>query len=238
MSETMPHGMYLNCLPKSASYFLLELFSRGLGLRYNEDVGGVFPFRTTRAGFFSELVRNRWLCRGHEFANTYHRHEINESLDRMVVHLRDIRAALFSFVKSFGRINQTVIRVHQPPSDYLERSEAWQIDWALEIFVPLYSDWICGWLDLSRTPSFTTKILFTTFEDFKTSSRNFVRNILEFYDCPYESFIWPDIKPTVGVLNYRSGSKDEWRTVFTAAQRRRANTLISPRLFDRFGWDP
>ena len=77
--------------------------------------------------------------------------------------------------------------------------------------------------------------MFTRHEDLAKDSNTFFKSILDFYEIDFSLFTMPQ-PPEPGKSNFRKGSVNEWREVFTLEQREKATSLIPQDLFDRFEW--
>lgn len=238
--EYAPPGIYLNCLPKSGSEYIATLLSQGLCAECCESSGGVFPDLYAQQNFFVLLRQNRWISRGHEPYNRYHKIQIGEALDKMVVHVRDPRAAALSFCHYLPKLwqkNPMVAEYHGITPTFFSKPFSEQLDWTIECFMPIMVKWINGWLDAEKDSDFKTEIFFTTFERFKLSNQDYVNELLSFYGIDRSCFTWPPLQPKSGALNFRKGSVDEWRTTFSASQMTKATQLIDDSWFERFGWE-
>jgi hypothetical protein len=74
-----------------------------------------------------------------------------------------------------------------------------------------------------------------SFESFRAEPAAYFERVLEFYAVPRERFA---ADAQAEVVHLRKGEIDEWRGVFTEAQRRRAWDSIPEDLAEAFGWQP
>ena len=75
----------------------------------------------------------------------------------------------------------------------------------------------------------------TRFEDFRTGEEVFCRSILDHYGIGDMAMNMHPLAPSDGALHRRKGEADEWRSVFSAAQRERASAMLPADLCERSG---
>jgi hypothetical protein len=230
--------IYLNCLPKSGSDYLVNLLCKGMRLRHLERGGGAFPESYLWHDYFSR-VGSGWVYRGHEKYNRYHKYQIGLYLDRMVVHVRDPRAAVLSFTHyadTIARDSASLARYHHIDSAFLALPLPDKLDLMIDYMTPLMVEWIESWLQAQRDPDFGTRILFTTFENLRQSRESFLTGMLEFYGVGHTRA--RDIQEGLDIksVNFRKGEIDEWRKVMSGSQRDRINRYLPDSLLERFSW--
>ncbi|WP_449419493.1 tetratricopeptide repeat protein [Phormidium nigroviride] len=235
-------GIFLNTLPKSGSMYVLEAISNGLNkpwMRIAVDDGEIIS-----RGDVNILAAEMKLAHEHLPASLRNLCLITETLDRLIVHVRDPRQAMLSWVhhlsKTIAETEDVISLMHIIPDaeNYFSLSLTDQISWQIEkghLFV--FIKFIEGWLDAEAAPSFYPKILFTKYEDLAAYPQAFFESILNFYEIDKSRFTFPE-PPQQGKLHYRQGRADEWREVFTPEQAAKASSMIPKRLFERFGWSP
>jgi len=235
--------MLLAALPKSGSVFLFHGMTTGTGKgRISGIQGGAFPNFTISQSGMIFLLSYRLATHTHLAPSRTNLIELGARfrLDRMVVHVRDPRQALVSwyyFMSAVLRDLEPSQGLHyEVPADYLAWPQHRQLDWQIERMLPWFVDWIAGWLDASAYPHFTTRILFTTFEDMVADTKNFFDRILEFYEIDRAGFTYPEPPRVHGDRNFRRGEVDEWRRLLAPDQVERVSAAIPAPMFDRFGW--
>lgn len=163
-------------------------------------------------------------------------------IDKMVVHFRDPRQALVSWVYYFDKLFQQgrPILGSQDidiPLDYFEKTFEEKVDIMIQLFYPLFIEYIGGWLAYERegVPKWGMKVLFTEFGKMKSDPDAFFNEIYDFYGItPALSQGRVDVQ---GVnLHYRKGKLEEWRQAFTADQIDRTSAMITGEMVERFGW--
>jgi Sulfotransferase domain len=233
----------INTLPKSGSKFILRALQRTLQV---DDIrilyGGL-----TRAGLSEpNLIRfaagNR-ICQEHLPPEQHIVAGLELRAPRMVLHVRDPRAALVSWVHHVNTIYRKghIVAILQGveqrlPEDYFERAIPDQLAWQVDHFLPTTTRWISGWMDIIDQQSDKLQILLTRYEDLSGDSDALLMRILAFYgiDCPQEWLYRQD--PKVGKWNYRAGTKEDWRAAYSPELLARASAMIAPRERERFGW--
>ncbi|MEG3969484.1 tetratricopeptide repeat protein [Microcoleus sp. T2B6] len=235
-------GIFLNTLPKSGSMYVLEAISNGLKkpwMRIAVDDG-----ENISRGAVNILAAKMKLAHEHLPASLRNLCLITEVLDRLIVHVRDPRQAMLSWVhhlsKTIAETEDVISLMHMIPDaeNYFSLPLTEQISWQIEKgHLSAVINFIEGWLDAEADPSFYPKILFTKYEDLAADPQAFFESILNFYEIDKSRFTFPE-PPQQGKLHYRKGRADEWREVFTAEQVEKASSMIPQRLFDKFGWPP
>ena len=234
-------GILINCLPKSASEYLRELLAQCLEKRIVEPTGGRFPDNRVRTGFIAHAYRNGWLMRGHISPNRHNLIEVDESIPKMVLHVRDPRASLLSLYHQLhtfrGRPEQrSYFRYYGLDETFFNQSEERQLDWMIDTFFRGLVSWIDDWLDAVESKELSTVVHLTTFESFVQDRSVFVEDVLRFLDIDPVLLKPIELKPRSGVLNFRRGAIDEWRDTMSSEQRSRLTNAMPERMTERFAW--
>ncbi len=231
-------SILVNCLPGSGSIFIRNKLMEGLGL-VNYNLGDTAFPHFTLDPYMVQRVSMGWVTTHSHFpATPINLHHLDLMVPKMVVHVRDPRPALLSQVHHLIN-NPKWIKVHypRPPADYETRSLTEQIDWYLDNMIPLYAEWIEGWVDAASDPELSTEILFTRHDDLAEDPQAFFNSILDFFEIDRGEFRADLSRPVREKADhFRKGDNNEWREVFTAEQADRAARLIGERVLDRFGW--
>lgn len=233
-------GIFIASLPKSGTVYLQEKLCEGLNKPpLGTPSGGIFPNVSIPRLVIDRLNERGAVyvihCRPCEFNIT----EVSHRLDRLVVHVRDPRQALLSwvhFLPQAMRNADPVMHYHYHlPDDYQHYTLEQQIDWQIDHHFADFVAFIEGWWDASQRPGMKTRFLFTRHEDLAENPRQFFLDLLDFYQIPATAFVFPEA-PKLGLHNFRSGRTDEWRLAFTPAQIEKATAMIPRRLIERFDW--
>jgi len=215
--------------PKSGSVFMLNTLGEGLDCPStlvvpleHLDVFGPSPTR------LAEVAGGGVVCVDHLFANAETLDAMRAAgLTRLVVHLRDPRAATLSWchnlvdapyvsIPSRERVRRRVTRT---PASF----EADYLDW-LPLWCRFQEDWLRAvdegvpGLDLMRTD----------FEDL-ADERAFFARLLGFFGCDVELFTADVLERSreVRAGHFRRGLKREWETVLSPETQARQATIIA-----------
>lgn len=236
-----------NTMPKSGSIFIENWLAHSLGLNQMKVAVCLFPDDLVIRDKLEELAKGNAIAQQHLPAKDINLRFIAARLGSLVVHVRDPRQATLSWTHHLDNFHAHrddvpacalgLEAVSPPlPDDYFswefERKLAYQVDHHL----PLLVDWVTGWLEASEHKACGLNILLTTYEDFVASPRRFVEKILDHFSIPHDKFLW-DLMPGKDPENhYRVGKTDEWRDVFSDADKAKATSMITPNLCKTFGW--
>ena len=228
-------------LPRAGSVFVYVGLMRGLSkVGIGGVMAGAFPNFVLCQEGFQQMMNWRATSHTHLSPLEVNLREIGQRyrLERMLVHVRDPRQALLSwhdFLPGVIRaLDPTQAAHYRLPADYLDWTSDRQLEWLVDNWLPVITDWIVGWTKAPELEYFKTKILYTTFEEMVKDQSAFFRRILDFYYIDYDLFVEP--KRERGVANYREGHTDSWRYVLSPSQKRRAAEIVPIWLLKKFGW--
>lgn len=233
-------GLFLNCLPKSASYYLADAFCAGLHAPFDSPQAGVFPenrlaVRRTQVG-----AGNGTVMRGHISPDRTNLRVLFAVVDRMVLHLRDPRdaaASLYKRVEADGPRDPVFRAMLGLEDTFFERSPESRADWFVQTYAPSFAHWTQDWLTVIERDPACPPVLVTTFEEFHNDARSFVSKVLRFHDRDPDCFDWAAVKPPErGKQNYRQGRVGDFVNVFNARQQAQMNSLLPAALRERFAW--
>jgi hypothetical protein len=229
----------LAALPKTAGVYIYSTLLKGLYFDSYALTNGVFPDDLIMWKRWTQFAEGNKAAHNHLEGSPANLWYIKTFGMRLVVHVRDPRAILLSWIHHLASIKREAEAlphpVIAPPDDYYEKPLSWRIDWMIDHHLEVFVCWIERWLDAEV--SHPNTVLFTRYEDFAHDKAGFLNEILDFYGIPRSRFHDPML-PLVREFNFRTGRMDEWRDVFDERQRQRASSAVPPRLFERFGWDP
>lgn len=236
--KTLP--ILIVSMPKSGTIYLGRSLSEILGKRlldfnhsgYFPDIG--LPNRAMRT-----LAATRGVYAIHPTPNRFNITEIEQNLDRIVLHVRDPRQAMISwchFMTQFANSNNTPAMVHSGlPGDFAAMPFDARLDWLIDNHLPRWTEWAEQWRQVAESGATRFRVLITRHEDLAADPEAFFARLLSFHDIDPGAVALPR-RPQAGDLNFRSGETDEWRTLMTRRQQARAASHISRDSAAAFGW--
>lgn len=234
-------SIVITTLPKSASESIWNKLAEGLGIAQCYLSLGLFPDCCLIPSRVSAVGQGGVSTKEH-IAPTRHNLATLKAagINRIVVHHRDPRQATLSWAH-FARDDVTrrlmapLWRKIMPPADVIARDLEGQIDWCIDRYMPFLIEFLADWRAVAADPAGGFKVLFESFEAFRGDADGYCERVLDFYEIPRERFA---ADAQAATIHLRKGEIDEWRSVFTAAQRERAWSLIPRDMADAFGWEP
>jgi hypothetical protein len=158
---------------------------------------------------------------------------------RMVLHLRDPRQALLSWVHHLDRItvgndDSEFLLYFTPrtPPGYFGFPLARKIDWQIENCLPDLIAWTERWVQIADCG--TIPILITHQQDLASNEKAFFDSILSFYDVNLD-YALPNL-PKTDETHFRRADPAEWKRTFTAEQVALTDSKTPAALRMRFGW--
>tara|TARA_R110002074_G_scaffold125072_3_gene261982 strand:+ start:1109 stop:1765 length:657 start_codon:yes stop_codon:yes gene_type:complete len=187
-----------------------------------------------------ELRKGKRVASVHIDAHPTNLQLLVEFVPRWIVHLRDPRSVTLSWTHHVDRrfregLGERLFRVTPvPTAQYHAMDFEGRIWWQLENFFPCAIRWIEDWLRIVGT--MPDRMMLTEFQQFRGREANFIEEIMEFlqFDVVQREIVLPEKSLA---SNFRTGTTDEWQTVFSSAQRDYANRLIPDAWRKRFDWD-
>ncbi|MCL2925002.1 MAG: tetratricopeptide repeat protein [Trichodesmium sp. MAG_R04] len=238
-------GIILPTQKKSGTQYIIHNLAKGLGVSFSwADVDSLsfLQFGNILKSEIKEQVLRGNVVGSHIQPNRFNLLLLNLYVERLIVNVRDPRPATLSLLhhlnkhyRSFPYYYILHIKNGSIVKNYLELDFKAQVDYMIETKIPYFVKWICGWLEAKVSLEFYPIIMFTRHEDLAKDSNTFFKSILDFYEIDFSLFTMPQ-PPELGKSNFRKGSVNEWREVFTLEQREKATSLIPQDLFDRFEW--
>lgn len=230
----------INTIPKSGSVFLKDTIQRNL-----KPFGFEFC-RISDERFHDSAINRKTLLRNirRPFFNQSHLDPsprnlvlLKKYLPKFVLHLRDPRQVVISWYHHVEKHQKNHYYLWsddiQPPDEYFTWNDAEKLNWQIENFLPVLVKWIEDWTAVIDSGKF--QILVTTFEEMIEEQSAFMQKILCFFGYEIDKPEFAPFEP--GKLHHRKGRKDEWKEVFSPAQKQRISQLIPPELLARFEWD-
>lgn len=254
--ETLQKAIIFCGIDSSAGVFITNELADGLGIpKRDKIINEISATCTIAYPSLMQHIREGGISHAHlspRIENLIMLH--CSGIKKLVVHVRDPRQIILSSAYWYDKLYQQstsendqlnlMLLENNLGANYFNLSFDAKFEVLLERRLPLVLSFIEDWLRVSEDPRWNFKILFTTFEDFKTKREAFYRAILDFYGIPQEKFHLPEQEPTPDTdyfnkknnLYFRKGSLDEWRRIYSPAQVATINGLIPSYVFERFGW--
>jgi len=239
--QTCRESILLNTMPKSGSVYVQKSLAKILGLR-TMYIGNQY-------GLIDQIdVKDALAFSSGGFVSQNHLAPSPENLQilqhfklKMVLHLRDPRQALLSWIHYLHYITggndtseQLLYVTPRTPFGYFEFSLSRQIDWQIDNYMPQLVAWATRWVEIADRG--TIPILITHQNDLRLEEKTFFDAILAFYRIDLD-YALPNLARTMDETHFRKADPMEWRRTFMPAQAIRATSLISESLGKRFGWD-
>ena len=233
--------LLITTMPKSGTYYLSKLFTQGLFIDSRIVSHQYFPYDVIRQPELRVLAHGNAVSQDHFGASKINLVHIAKHVERMVVHVRDPRQAMLSYVHflatpRFRRDEEeTRLFIYPPmPADFYQLDLEARIDWAIDHWLPLLVEWTAEWVAAADAHD-RPRIKFTRYEDLVASRDRFARDVLEFFQIPAERYFPPSIEPDEEI-HFRKGEVAEWMTTLTPKQAVAASAMIPPALASQFGW--
>jgi hypothetical protein len=214
-------SILLNTMPKSGSIYAARSLQKIVGLDFIY-LGNGYNLIDQIALTAARKFRGGGYISQNHFAPSAENLQILEHFKlKMVLHLRDPRQALLSWIYHLDQITDgnddsefLLYFTPRTPPGYFGSSLSRKIDWQIENSLPDVVAWTKRWLEIvdrGRIP-----ILITHQNDLRTNEKAFFDSILAFYqiDCDY---VPPDL-PKTEETHFRRADPEEWRRTFTAEQ--------------------
>lgn len=166
---------------------------------------------------------------------------LKQYLPKLIVHVRDPRDALISWMSYVERHKHhkfTLSLVYPPPPpEYWGWDFERKADWQIDRFYMYCIEWIESWL-YAQNPNPELDILFTTFEDMVEDPLGFWKEIVAFYGEDPDSFTEENLKEIYrGQYHFDREDVGIWRDQLTDEQKSRVNSLLSDSVLNYFGWE-
>ncbi len=215
---------------------------RGLGLQPLTVSVGAFPHYSLDVRQLRRFQGGGVIVSSHLDASAENLQFLSAFVNRWVVHVRDPRSVLLSWVHHLQRlykarhagINELLLVCPTPPEALFERDFSEQLDWNIANFLPSVVSWTRRWL--AAYDSSANNILLTSYSDLVKSEEEFLFKILDFYGVSRSLFKKIPLERTIDASHFRTGHPDEWRDSLTSSQVLRATEIIGGDLLARFEW--
>jgi len=234
-----PVRVLLNTLPKSGSVFLSLTLSKSLGipLQYVGD-----PYALVAQISLEKMhvfASGSFVSPNHLAPSTENLEILDHFACRLVLHVREPRQALLSWIHHLDRIGCGDIRSEvllwcppRLPAGYFTWNFPRKLDWQIDNYLPRLIDWLVRWVrihDEARIP-----VLLTTYGDLSDIG-DLCRRICDFCGIARGQFSLVDVPKTID-NHFRLGDDSEWRRIYSSEQVERATAKLPPGFAHRFRW--
>ncbi len=176
------------------------------------------------------------IFKGHQPPSRHNLIILETFFEKMVLNVRDPRQALLSWINNVEHMRDDVYsRLMGIPHEYFDWSWETKLDWQIDNYFQLQIDWLDQWWKCLLEKKTKFEIILTRFEDLKQNAALHFKRICDAYNLPQ---MLPEDMPTPkqGESNYRSGSINEWRQVFSETQKGKLQKKIPSSLASFYDW--
>lgn len=243
--EVDRHGgkrsIFVVTLPKSGTMFLGHTLTKTLGHSFSRTlVTPTFPKNQVWSAMLHDFLRGGIVSVSHMEGDTYNLSTIEQVSTgpfKMVLHLRDPRAAVYSWAHHAYRLKDDPV----PPDAFVHKS--WQrvrsapmsgiIDYVIKVQYDHMLAWTLRWIEVIDRKPPQLDILVTLHDELLADSEGLVRKILDFYGLTDPVQL---AEKSTGT-HFRRGDNEEWREAFSPEQYKRVTDPLPLEVRRRFGWE-
>lgn len=229
-----PGFIVLSTMPKSGSEYVWSALTTGLNLK-PARISSAEALEVIDKERLEQVSRGGFISHGHMHCTPENSVLLSTYADRVVVHVRDPRQALISWVHYQDHQDVTSL----PSGKQWGKTTEWRLRAQMDHFIDrFYADqlkFLRSWMDAERDDAFAPRILFARQEDLREDPDGYFRRILDFFEIGPELFRFPE-PPKKGERHYRRGDTDEWRTVLQPVDIARMQEMLPDDMLDKFGW--
>ena len=226
----------INTLPKSGSVYILHSLSNALQKPIIQMSDSGFPGSILPPKIIS-LSKAQGVSQAHLSASEWNINHLKKFAPKVVVHLRDPRQAMLSWLHHVEKAHLPSKKSSYLPNGYSYWNFSQRVDWFIDNHFATCIEWIKQWVDFSVNNQ-EIDLLFTTYEEFVSDRDAFWSRILSFYGYDLKRVNMQKLPEKKGFYHYRNGTVDEWREVLTREQQIRVTEMIPRDFFTRFNWVP
>jgi len=231
-------SIFFNSVPKSGSSYCYKTLKHALGLSENSLSVGYFPRDMLVWKRLVAFSAGNQIAHHHTDASPANCWLLAHTEARILCHTRDLRQVMVSWTHHHRRSNER----STPHYTVAAFPEAWfdlplekQFDWMIDNRLAFFVTWLEEWIAASESGELN--VLFTKYEDFIRDRAGYFDKIVSFCGLGNGAFVDPEFSRDADpVFQFRRGDPEEFRSVLSSAQLRRANALIPEDLMLRFGW--
>ena len=236
--------IFLNTLPKSGSVYIRNTLTKIINAK-NHEIGNGYALydqlHIKKTINFFESSKNT-ITQNHIECSSININVIEKFNLKINVHVRDPRQAMLSWIHHLDRITgEDYLSEHilgalpLIPEDYFLRSLEQKIDWHIDNYLEHLVQWIRKWVNYATMNKDT--VLLTEYNELKEKPVELLNKILSFFDFQ-DTVIdeLPNIGKNINDTHIRSGTSDEWLSVFSKRQKIKSSRMIDEDLIKKFNW--
>ena len=232
------------CMMKSGSEYIRDTVSSALNLPIMHPTVGDLPSDSIIPSAFELASGGGCVVRLHSSA-TCHNLDVFRSFnqERLIVHVRDPRQVLISWVHHMARIgvSEYLSSLHSYsfdiPSDFRNWPFEERLDWSISEFYQTQLEFLESWMgqDVKKV---IPVVEFTNLDDLIADKAGYFRRFSQFYGINTSKVITRSIEHSPRRhRNYRRGDSSEWRVVLSTHQKRILSKITSPKLCKFYNFD-
>lgn len=234
--------LFLNALPQSGTFYISETLCDFYQVQTYRVTKRTFPRDRIFENAFSRFI-DQSLTRmvvAHADPSAQNIDLLHHELDRFILHVRDPRDSLISWVDFVDRHEEhkyTLGRVPPlPPADYFNWNREKKIDWQIEHFYKYSLQWLQEWVVvLEQHPELEVKL--TTFEQMVKDPLHFFQDLVAYYEGNPLNFSEENVLQVwKSVFYFDQDDVGIWKEQLTPKQQIQVNSMIPDVLFFMFDW--
>ena len=229
-------------MPKSGSIYIANRLVNAFAAPFCRISLNLFPVDPIIPSWLAAFALGGAVCQEHLDASPRNLELLQRhGVTRLIVHVRDPRQATLSWTHHVETLTEDAAFLRRRlapslPADYDGLSFSRKLDWQIGRHLPLLMEWLTPWVAMVDDAAQGLAVLFTRYEAFRRSEDDFFAELRRFYGIENADFAANPADLTSERFHFRKGRTDEWREVFSEAQRDAAWTRMPSRLNERFGW--
>ncbi|MFN0064605.1 MAG: sulfotransferase domain-containing protein [Chlamydiales bacterium] len=239
MKNTAPAPIMLVSLPKSGTFFIGETLCQYFHTSpVWTSTKPSFPVGSLIHSQFFQFLAKRAVAYQHIAPSPSNLSLVEENLDKILLHVRDPRETLVSWVHHLDSIyakntkRQLQQSFTQVPEEYFLWSFKEKIDWQIARFYTDSITWLEEWMTyIDSDPKLQVHV--STYAQLKKDPLHLFQSIISFYGGNPHRFSGKNmIDVKAGQYNFRKGDSNEWKHVLTEEQKALVTDLLSDELLE------
>lgn len=230
-------SIVIAALPRTGSQHVSAMLAPQLGYSTDRFLwAGEFPNCSVKPRMAWEFGLGGLIADGPLACNASNLRQLEKhGLRKIVLHVRDPRAAIYSQTRSPPSTAGALTRLRLSRRAFSTLSHEQQLDYFINAFFEDGIAWLNAWVDAIDGDGGNIEIRVMRHETLVDNEEAYFQSILDFYGlAPRADTQMPQNK----AMRPRSRATDPWRGAVTSAQRARMTEMIPDRLFQYFGWEP